>query len=390
MMRNSTDMVRSDRRRFLKLAGAGGALATTGLAGCLDGGSNGQEGGDTTAPEGDGTPTETTESDGTSTEATESGPVNVGMVYATGGLGDKSFNDMAQRGAQQAKEEYDITFDESEPDGASEFKRAQRDFAESGDYDLISCIGFAQTDALAENAPAYPEQNFMLVDSEVKEDNVANYVFKEEEGSFLVGQIAGLLTTQSLEAGAGATNPDETTVGFVGGLEVPLIKKFQAGFEAGVAHANEDVNVVTSYVGSFNDTAGGKETALSMYQDESADIVYHAAGATGVGVFQAAQEQGRFAIGVDADQSKSEPDFADVILASMVKRVDTAVFTAIENVVNDEFSGGDTVTLGLEQEGVRAAYGAELGSAIPEDVKSAVSDSRDAIIAGDIDVPTEP
>ena len=354
-------MVHTDRRQFLKLAGAGGALATTTLAGCMGGGGGG--GSDTR---------------------------RVGMVYATGGLGDKSFNDMAQRGAEQAKDEHGIEFVESEPDTASDFKRAQRDFAESGENDLICCIGFAQTDALTENAPAYSDQNFMLVDSEVQEDNVANYVFKEEEGSFLVGQIAGALTSQSLEAGAGATNPDETTVGFVGGLEVPLIKKFQAGYETGVAHANEDVNVVSNYVGSFNDTAGGKEAALSMYEDEGADIVYHAAGATGVGVFQAAQEQGRFAIGVDADQSKSEADFADVILASMVKRVDTAVFTSISNVVNDEFAGGSTETLGLEQDGVAAVYGAELGGSIPDDLKSAVDESRQAIIDGDISVPTEP
>jgi basic membrane protein A len=354
-------MVYSDRRRFLKLAAAGGALATTTIAGCL--GDGGGDGGDST---------------------------RVGMVYATGGLGDKSFNDMAQRGAQQAADEYDVEFVESEPDTQSDFKRAQRDYAESGDNDLICCIGFAQTDALAENAPEYSDQNFMLVDSEVKEDNVANYVFKEEEGSFLVGQIAGMLTTESLNAGAGETNPDETTVGFVGGLEVPLIKKFQAGYEAGVSHANEDVNVVSNYVGSFNDTAGGKEAALSMYEDEGADVIYHAAGATGVGVFQAAQEQGRYAIGVDADQSESEPDFADVILASMVKRVDTAVFTSIENVVNGEFAGGSTETLGLEQEGVGAAYGAELGDSIPDDVKSAVDESRQGIIDGDIDVPTEP
>lgn len=318
-----------------------------------------------------------------------SGP-NIGMVYATGGLGDKSFNDMAQRGAQQAQEEFDISFDESEPENASDFKRAQRDFAESGEYDLVSCIGYAQTDAVTENAPAYPEQNFMLVDSVVEEDNVANYVFKEHEGSFQVGHLAGLLTTQEFSAGGGETNPDATTVGFVGGAEAPLIQKFEAGFRAGVKHVSEDIDVPATYVGSFNDTAGGKEAALSMYQDQDADIVYHASGATGVGVFQAAQEQGRFAIGVDADQSKSEGSFSDVIIASMVKRVDTAVFNAIKSVANENFKGGGIQTLGLEQEGVRCVYGTDLGSEIPDDVKSKIESSRQAIIDGDISVPDTP
>jgi len=378
------------RRRLLKISGAG-AVGLTGLAGCL--GENSGEGDqDTTTEESDDTTTEGSEE--TTTESSDGGQnedVNVGMVYATGGLGDKSFNDMAQRGAQQAEDEYGISFDEAEPETNSDFSRAQRDYAESGDYDLISCIGFAQAEALSENAPAYPDQNWMLVDATVDESNVANYVFREQDGSFQVGHLAGLLTTTELEAGAGSTNPDETTVGFVGGVEAPLIKKFEAGFKAGVQHADDSIEVVTSYVGDFNDTSGGKEAALTMYQDSGADIVYHAAGATGVGVFQAAQQAGRFAIGVDADQSRSEPDFSDVILASMVKRVDTAVFTAIENVVNGEFQGGgDPQVLGLEDDGVEAVYGDELGSEIPDDVKSSLDESRQAIIDGDIEVPDSP
>jgi basic membrane protein A len=126
-----------------------------------------------------------------------------------------------------------------------------------------------------------------------------------------------------------------------------------------------------------------------MY-NSGADIVYHASGNTGTGVFQAAQEQGKFAIGVDRDQSVTKESFANVILASMVKRVDTAVFDAIESVVNDSFQGGDVVTLGLEEDGVAAVYGQQLGSEIPQDVKDAVSTSRESIIAGDISVPTDP
>ncbi|WP_265107771.1 BMP family lipoprotein [Halosolutus halophilus] len=315
--------------------------------------------------------------------------VKVGMVYATGGLGDNSFNDMAQRGVQDAQDEYNVAVDETEPESAGEFDGAQRDFAESGEYDLISCIGFAQEDALSGNAPEYPDQNFMIIDAVVEADNVRSFVFGEPQGSFQVGHLAGLLTDMEFAAGDGETNPDENVVGFVGGVESPLIESFEAGFTAGVEYANEDAEVVSSYVGDFNDTAGGQEAARSMYQNQGADIIFHAAGATGVGVFQAAESEGRFAIGVDADQSQSESDYADVILASMVKRVDTAVFTAVESVVNDEFTGGEVEQLGLEADGVEAVYGQTLGDEIPDDVKSALDDSRQAIIDGEIDVPDE-
>jgi len=380
----------SGRRRFLKGTGAVGTIA---LAGCISSTDNGGDDTDTPTEEtdsmetesGDGTETETETDDGSNAGA----DVNIGMVYATGGLGDKSFNDMARQGALQAEEELGISFDQAQPEQNSDFSPAQRNFAESGDYDLISCIGFAQTDALTENADRYSDQHFQIVDSTIDSNNVASYVFREHEGSFQVGHLAGLLTSQSFEAGQGSTSSDSTSVGFVGGLDVPLIRKFQAGFEAGAQYANEDIDIQTSYVGSFNDAATAREAALSMY-DSGADIVYHAAGASGLGVFQAAQERGKFAMGVDADQSRSEPDFADWILASMVKRVDTAVYTAIENEVDEEFNGGSVTTLGLESDGVACVYGDALGDAIPQDVKDQIAASRQAIIDGEITVPTEP
>ncbi|WP_256299807.1 BMP family lipoprotein [Haloarchaeobius salinus] len=380
----------SGRRRFLKGTGVAGTIA---LAGCISSTDNGGDETDTQTPTEESGSTETESGDGTETQ-TEDGSdagadVNVGMVYATGGLGDKSFNDMAQQGALQAEEQLGISFDEAQPEQNSDFSPAQRNFAEGGTFDLISCIGFAQTDALTENADRYSDQHFQIVDSTVDSDNVASYVFREHEGSFQVGHLAGLLTSRSFEAGQGATTGDSTNVGFVGGLDVPLIRKFQAGYEAGVKYANEDVDIQSSYAGSFNDAATAREAALSMY-DSGADIVYHAAGASGLGVFQAAQERGKFAIGVDADQSASEPDFADWIVASMVKRVDTAVFTAIENEVNGEFNGGSVTTLGLESDGVACVYGQAIGDSIPQEVKDQVDASRQAIIDGEITVPTEP
>ena len=364
--------------------GSAGALGVT-LAGCM-GGDGGSEGQDTTTDD------ETDGGNETDTDTTteESDPLNVGMVYALGGLGDNSFNDMAHQGVQDAADEFGIKFQNAEPGSPSEVSTLQTKFARDNDpnYDLICCIGFLQADSLGQNAQQFPDQKFMVVDTTVDAGNVASYVFKEQEGSFQVGHMAGLLTETDFSAGAGETN-DDTVVGFVGGKENPLIKKFEAGYTAGVKHANEDIEVRTAYAGSWSDSAKGQEIALSMY-NEGADIVYHAAGGTGTGVFKAAQEQGRFAIGVDADQSKSLAKYDDVILASMVKRVDEAVYRSIENVKNGEFAGGSNKTLGLEKDGVAAVYGNNIGSEIPDDVKSAVEDSRKAIIAGDISVPTDP
>jgi len=369
-----------DRRRFLTATGSAGLI---GLAGCSGGpsdGGDGADGGNESGEDG---------SSGSDDSASEP-PATIGIVYSDGGLGDNSFNDAAQQGLFQAEAEYGIVYDESQPEGTGEFNDFQQRYAGSTDpdYDLVSCIGFNQTDALAENAPQFPEQDFMIVDSVVDEPNVASYVFREHEGSFLMGVLAAQLSTTSFAAGAGETNPESTTVGFVGGVDSPVIRRFQAGYEAGVAHVDADVDVVVSYVGSYADPTGGQEAALSMYQN-GADVVYHASGATGVGVFQAAQQEGRFAFGVDLDQSVTESEFADVIVASMVKRVDTAVYESVGNVIDGDHQGGSSTALGLESNGVECVYGQEIGDAVPEPITTAVADAREAIIAGDIDVPTE-
>lgn len=184
-----------DRRSFVKAAGVAGIA---GLAGCTGGPSEGSE--DTTAA----TTTESSGGDETTTaEQTteESGPsANVGMVYALGGLGDKSFNDAAKRGIEQAESELGIAYDEVQPSAAEEFPQFQRRFAQSSspDYDLVSCIGYAQKSALSETAPSFSDQKFMIVDDVVDEDNVASYLFREEQGSFQVGYLAGLITTQEI------------------------------------------------------------------------------------------------------------------------------------------------------------------------------------------------
>ena len=373
-----------ERRDFLKLAGGTGAVSLTAMAGCT-GGPSGEE--ETTTTESDTTTTESEETQTTAEDETK----YVGMVYATGGLGDGSFNDQAQQGIKEAASKFDLEYDESQPEEVSQFKSYQQQFAQSTspDYDLVTTIGFLQSDALSQTAPEYPDQDFMIVDSVVDEPNVGSYVFREHEGSYLVGHLAGLLTTSEFSAGAGSTKPDEKSVGFVGGVESGLIKKFEAGFRAGVKAADSEIEIQSSYVGGFNDPSGGKEAALAMY-NSGADIIYHASGNTGTGVFQAAKEKGLFAIGVDRQQSVTKPSYADVILASMVKRVDTAVFTAAEEIVDGSFEGGSMTTLGLQEEGVAIAYGDQLGSEIPSSVTDEVASSREGIIDGSISVPTDP
>jgi len=378
-----------DRRKFLKTTAGLGVVGLGGIAGCTGGpsGDGDGDGDDTTTEEGGDSDDETTtEESGDGDDVT-----NIGMVYATGGLGDGSFNDQAQQGLLQAAEDFDVEYRETQPGEAAQFSDFQQQLAGSTDpnYDLVSCIGFLQKDSLSETATQYSDQDFQIVDEVVDEPNVASYTFREHVGSFLAGVLATELSSMEFSAGAGSTQSDSTSLGFVGGVESALIQKFEAGFKAGVNYANEDFDVSTSYTGSFNDPTAGQEAALSMYSS-GADVVYHASGNTGTGVFQAAQEEGRFALGVDRDQSVTKESYADVILASMVKRVDTAVYNAIEATVNGEFPGGSQETLGLPEDGVALVYGQQLGSEIPSDVQDTVAEARQGIIDGDIEVPTDP
>lgn len=309
--------------------------------------------------------------------------LNVGMVYTAAGLGDEGFNDSAQDGLYRARDELGVTVEEIEPGGSDQYAPSLRQLAR-GDYDLVCALSFEMQTAVQNVASDFPDQNFTIVDTSVDSDNVASYLFKEHEGCYLVGKAAAMLTQDEWSAGAGQTNTT-TLVGFLGGKRNPVIEKFHAGFEDGVGSLSTTVDINSAYAGTWSSPSQGKSIAESMYND-GADIVFPAAGGTGLGVFQAAQEDGRFAYGVDKKQSEATPDYANVILGSMVKRVGNTFYTSIENVQNDEFNGGEVQTLGLEREGVDLVWGSELGSEIPSDVKTAVEDARQGIINGDISV----
>ncbi|UCG02343.1 MAG: BMP family ABC transporter substrate-binding protein [Candidatus Heimdallarchaeota archaeon] len=265
----------------------------------------------------------------------------VGVVFATGGLGDKSFNDAGKRGVDQALADYpdNVTVNWVEPQDVPEFKTYQTDYAEDETYDLIICIGFLQTSALNETSITYPDQNWVLIDDEINRSNIQNYLFKEHEGSFLVGAMAAMTT----ETGK---------IGFVGGMDIYLINKFLAGYRQGAHYINDSIEVTAVYSplpppDCWNDIPSGKNMGKTLMGKDN-DVVFAAAGGTGIGVFQAAEEEGVYAIGVDSDQ---DGEAKGTVLCSMLKLVETATYNAINDTIHGTWEAG-TKTLGLAEEGV--------------------------------------
>ncbi len=298
-------------------------------------------------------------------------PISVGLVLSVGGLGDKSFNDSAYKGLLRAKQELGVRIIYGQPEQMAEDEKYLREYAESG-LDLVIAVGFLMKDALEKVAAEFPRSKFAIIDAVVDRPNVASLVFREHEGSFLVGAIAGLMTK---------TNK----VGFVGGMDIPLIHKFEVGYREGVAYVNPNAEVIVAYAGSgpdaFHDPVRGKSLALSQF-DRGADIIFQAAGSTGNGVIDAARERGLFAIGVDANQNYMAPGH---VLTSMLKRVDVAVFEIIKEVVERRFSGGIHV-YGLEIDGVGYAIDEYNKDLIPQDVIARVEEIKKQIIDGKIKV----
>jgi basic membrane protein A len=306
----------------------------------------------------------------------------VGLVMATGGLGDKSFNDISYAGVQMAEEKLGIEFDYVEPTAIAEYEGFQRDFAMTGEYEIIICIGFDQADALSVIADEYPNQKFAIVDMVVDKDNVASLIFRANEGSFLVGVVAGLVT----ETGK---------VGFIGGMDIPLIRDFFVGYEAGVVWANSDVEVLEPvFVGDWADPTRGKELGTSLVE-LGADGIFVAAGKSGLGGLEAAHEQGIYGYGVDACQCYLYPE----VIASMTKRVDNAVFQMILSALAGTFEGG-TYNGGLaeswvgmcrlpEEEEPFWEYVFEFDHVdIPEEILEKAFEARDKIVSGEIIVPS--
>ncbi|HEY83576.1 MAG TPA: BMP family ABC transporter substrate-binding protein [Chloroflexi bacterium] len=300
---------------------------------------------------------------------TGGGDFKAAIVTDTAGLGDQSFNDSANRGLEKAKADLGIETQVYETSQPSDYEPSLSRAPSQGS-DITFAIGFLMTDAVTNVSSQNADAKYAIIDSVVEADNVASLVFKEEEGSFLVGVVAGLMTKSN-------------KVAFLGGMEVPLIKKFEAGFKAGVMTVNPDAEVIATYAGDFNDPGKGKEVALSQYA-AGADVIYHASGGTGLGLFQAAQEKGAgfWAIGVDSDQYELAPENT---LTSMMKRVDTAVFETIKATKEGNFKSGITV-FGLKEDGVGLSPTTNKNT--PQDVIDKANALGDKIIAGEFTVPT--
>ena len=314
--------------------------------------------------------------------ATSRDALSVGIVFDVGGLGDKSFNDGAYRGANRAARELGARVHFIEPGESSDRESGLRLLAAEG-LDLVVGVGFIFTDDINAAAAEYPNVRFASVDYALKSDargrpvppppNVAAIKFREEQGSFLVGALAAL---------AGGSR----RVGFVGGMDIPLIHKFEAGYRAGVKYVCPDCTVIAQYAGvtpeAFRNPGRGKELALSQYQ-AGVNVIYHASGSTGLGVFEAARQTGKLAIGVDADQYDEAPGH---VLTSMLKGVDAVVFDQIKRVRDGTFRGG-VYEYGLAEQGVGYVYDDRVKSLIPDSVHARVEALRRAIIAGKIEVP---
>ena len=307
---------------------------------------------------------------------------DVGIVFDMGGRGDKSFNDGAYIGGERARRDIGAHVRFIEPGDGSDREAGLRLLAAEG-MDIVFGVGFIFSDDIWQLAQEYPNTKFAGIDF-AKTDangnmvtpppNLAALKFREEEGAFLVGAIAALVSKTK-------------KVGFVGGMNFPLIHKFEAGYRAGVAAVCPRCTIVSQYAGvtpeAFRNPGRGKELALSQY-GQGIDIIFHASGSTGLGVFEAARQTGKLAIGVDADQYSEAPGY---VLTSMVKGVDVAVFEATRWTQDGTFKGG-IYQLGLKEGGVGYVYDDNNRSLIPPAVIARVEQLKQDIIAGKIKVPS--
>lgn len=300
------------------------------------------------------------------------GALKVGLVLDKGGKDDKSFNTSAYEGAKKAEKELGIELKYVEATDNNSLEVLHRNFAQKK-YDLIIGIGFAQTDAIKKVSALFPESQFAIVDGEVKANNVRALLFEEHEGSFMMGAAAALKSKSGV-------------VGFIGGMDIPLIRRFQKGFEAGVKYVNPKATIITNYIGvtgeSWNNPAKAKEMALAQI-GQKADVIFHAAGASGSGLFDAAAEKKIYAIGVDSNQNWIKPG---VVLTSMLKRVDVEVFETIKSANEKKFAPG-VIRFGLKDSGIDWALDQHNEKLWSPTEKAKMNEIKKLIIAKKINVP---
>lgn len=311
--------------------------------------------------------------------ADDKSKVHVGIVFDIGGKDDRSFNAAAWQGVNRAAKDFPIILRDVEPGDPTSIEPAMRAFAERG-YDLIIGVGFSETPQIEAVAKDYPNLSFAVVDGVSQLPNVASLIFKEHEGSYLVGMIAAMTSKTG-------------TIGFVGGMDIPLIHKFETGYEEGARAVNPKIRVVPNYVGvsdaAWNDPVKGKELAQTQIE-KGADVIFAAAGNSGLGTFDAVEQYGknsqgqaqRFVIGVDSNQNWMKPGF---VLTSMVKRVDNAVYQIVQDRVANHPIGGVHV-YGLDNDGIGYAVDQFNQDLISPSTIQTVEAARKKIISGQIKV----
>jgi basic membrane protein A len=296
-------------------------------------------------------------------------PIRLAMVTDIGGLGDKSFNDSAYRGLTEAKTRLGAEIEVLQSKSAADYQPNLTVLADE-DYDEIFAIGFLMSEDLAQVAKTYPRRNFAIVDAVVDQPNVTSITFREQDGSFLAGALAAMMSKTK-------------TIAFLGGVDIPLLRKFEAGFTAGAHEIDPHVNVLVKYVGSFDDVASGKELAGVLF-DQHADIVFAAAGKSGLGAFDQVKERpGAYVIGVDSDQDALVPG---KVLTSMIKHVDVAIFRIAQDALSQKIPSG-AVELGIKDGAIGLSPFTYTKAAIGPARLAKLAVIRAAIVSGKIVPP---
>jgi len=299
------------------------------------------------------------------------GAPKLGIVYDAGGKFDKSFNQSASEGAQRFKKETGINIFEAQASSDTQAEQVLRGLARKK-LDLIAAIGFSQTQAVQKVAAEFPTVHFVLIDGNAQGKNVNSVLFKEQEGSYLVGVAAAMASKSK-------------NIGFVGGMDIPLIRAFACGYSQGAKAVNAKVGVQQNMVGTtsaaWNDPAKGGELARAQF-DRGADVVFAVAGGSGLGVLQMAKAKGKLAIGVDSNQNGIQPG---AVLTSMVKHVDNATYDAFKQAQVGQFTSGITYK-GLKEGGVDWALDKDNRSVISADIEKRVNAAKADIISGKIKV----
>lgn len=321
------------------------------------------------------TSTDTSTAGATSTAKSK---IKVAVVYS-GNLGDKSYNDSCNAGAQQAAKDFGVEVKNLEGTSAEEWEANFLAACEGG-YDLVICSSSNFQEYMKKYCASYPNTKFAVIDTTVEGSNIVSISFAQNQGSFLAGAAAALFTSQT---GVPGVNPDKV-IGWVGGMDIPVLHDFYVGYEQGAKYIDPDVKILQSFAGTWNDPLKGKELTLAQY-DQGADIVMNVASGTGTGILEAAKDAGKFAIGVDLNQDNDQPGS---VLTSMVKRVDTACYLTIKSVVDGTYQGGGTSYLTVANGGVSltdfSVMKSSLGDKFPQEIVDKINELQKKIVSGEI------